>query len=40
VAGRGSPAATGEDGTRSLSVALATREAARTGRETAIDLKV
>ncbi|MBV8698753.1 MAG: Gfo/Idh/MocA family oxidoreductase [Bradyrhizobium sp.] len=40
VAGRGSPAATGEDGIKSLSVALATREAARTGRETAIDLKV
>jgi 1,5-anhydro-D-fructose reductase (1,5-anhydro-D-mannitol-forming) len=40
VAGRGSPAASGEDGIKSLSVALATREAARTGRETAIDLKV
>ena len=40
VAGRGSPAATGEDGIKSLSVALATREAARTGHETAIDLKV
>ena len=40
VAGRGSPAATGEDGIKSLSVALATREAARTGRETAIYLKV
>ena len=40
AAGRGSPAATGEDGIKSLSVALATREAARTGRETAIDLKV
>ena len=40
VADRGSPAASGEDGIKSLSVALATREAARTGRETAIDLKV
>jgi len=40
VAGRGSPAATGEDGIKSLGVALATREAARTGRETAIDLRV
>jgi 1,5-anhydro-D-fructose reductase (1,5-anhydro-D-mannitol-forming) len=40
VAGRGSPAATGEDGIKSLSVALSTREAARTGRETAIDLRV
>jgi 1,5-anhydro-D-fructose reductase (1,5-anhydro-D-mannitol-forming) len=40
VTGRGSPAATGEDGIKSLSVALATREAARTGRETAIDQRV
>ena len=40
AAGRGSPAATGEDGIKSLSVALATREAARTGHQTAIDLKV
>jgi 1,5-anhydro-D-fructose reductase (1,5-anhydro-D-mannitol-forming) len=40
VAGRGPPAATGEDGIKSLSVALSTREAARTGRETAIDLRV
>jgi 1,5-anhydro-D-fructose reductase (1,5-anhydro-D-mannitol-forming) len=40
VAGRGSPAATGEDGIKSLSVALSTREAARTGHQTAIDLKV
>jgi 1,5-anhydro-D-fructose reductase (1,5-anhydro-D-mannitol-forming) len=40
VRGRGSPAATGEDGIKSLSVALATLEAARTGCETAIDLKV
>ena len=37
VAGRGAPAATGEDGVRSLAVALATLEAARAGRETAID---
>jgi 1,5-anhydro-D-fructose reductase (1,5-anhydro-D-mannitol-forming) len=40
VAGHGSPAASGEDGIKSLSVALATLEAARTGRKTAIDLKV
>jgi 1,5-anhydro-D-fructose reductase (1,5-anhydro-D-mannitol-forming) len=40
VAGRGSPAASGEDGIKSLSVALSTREAARAGRETAIDLRV
>jgi 1,5-anhydro-D-fructose reductase (1,5-anhydro-D-mannitol-forming) len=40
VAGRGSPAATGEDGIKSLSVALATHEAARAGRETTIDLRV
>jgi 1,5-anhydro-D-fructose reductase (1,5-anhydro-D-mannitol-forming) len=40
VDGRGLPAASGEDGIKSLSVALATREAARTGRETAIDLRV
>ncbi len=39
VAGRGAPAATGEDGVRSLAVALATLEAARSGRETPIDLK-
>lgn len=38
VAGRGAPSATGEDGIKSLSVALSTREAARTGRETPIDL--
>ncbi len=37
VAGRGAPAATGEDGVRSLAVALAARDAARSGRETAID---
>jgi 1,5-anhydro-D-fructose reductase (1,5-anhydro-D-mannitol-forming) len=40
AAGRGSPAATGEDGVKSLSVALSTLQAAREGRETAIDLKV
>jgi 1,5-anhydro-D-fructose reductase (1,5-anhydro-D-mannitol-forming) len=40
VAGRGAPSATGEDGVKSLSVAIATLEAARTGTETAIDLRV
>jgi 1,5-anhydro-D-fructose reductase (1,5-anhydro-D-mannitol-forming) len=40
VAGRGAPSATGEDGIKSLSVALATLEAARSGAETAIDLRV
>lgn len=40
VAGRGRPSATGEDGVKSLSVALSTREAARTGVETPIDLKI
>jgi 1,5-anhydro-D-fructose reductase (1,5-anhydro-D-mannitol-forming) len=40
VAGRGAPAATGEDGVKSLSVALSTLEAARSARETPIDLKV
>ena len=40
VAGRGAPAATGEDGVKSLSVALAALEAARAGRETAVDLSV
>jgi 1,5-anhydro-D-fructose reductase (1,5-anhydro-D-mannitol-forming) len=40
VAGRGAPSATGEDGIKSLSVALATLGAARTGAETAIDLRV
>ena len=39
VAGRGAPAATGEDGVRSLAVALATLEAARSARETAIDIR-
>ena len=37
VAGRGVPAATGEDGVRSLALALATLEAAHAGRETTID---
>ena len=40
VAGRGAPAASGEDGVKSLSVALSALEAARSGRETPIDLKV
>ncbi|MBV8472175.1 MAG: Gfo/Idh/MocA family oxidoreductase [Hyphomicrobiales bacterium] len=39
VSGVGQPAATGEDGVRSLAVALATLEAARSGRETAIDFE-
>ena len=38
--GQGSPAATGEDGVKSLSVALSTSESARSGRETAIDLNI
>jgi 1,5-anhydro-D-fructose reductase (1,5-anhydro-D-mannitol-forming) len=40
AAGRGSPAATGEDGVKSLAVALAVSEAARAGRETPVDLTV
>jgi len=36
AAGVGAPAATGEDGVRSLALALATSEAAKTGRETSI----
>jgi len=40
VAGKGEPAATGEDGIKSLAVALATLEAAHSGRETAVDLKL
>jgi len=40
VACRGAPSATGEDGIRSLSVALSTQEAARTGREILIPLEV
>jgi 1,5-anhydro-D-fructose reductase (1,5-anhydro-D-mannitol-forming) len=34
VGGKGRPSATGEDGIRSLAVALSTAEAAQTGRET------
>jgi 1,5-anhydro-D-fructose reductase (1,5-anhydro-D-mannitol-forming) len=37
VRGEGSPAATGEDGVRSLATALAVRESARTGRRVTID---
>jgi len=37
VAGKGAPAATAEDGIRSLAGALATLEAARSGRETPIE---
>jgi 1,5-anhydro-D-fructose reductase (1,5-anhydro-D-mannitol-forming) len=37
VAGRGAPAATGEDGVRSLAFALATREAAHAGREAMVE---
>ncbi len=40
VAGPSAPAATGEDGVKSLSVAIATLEAARSGAETSIDLRV
>ena len=40
VAGRGAPAASGEDGVRSLSVALSALQAAREAREAAIDLAV
>jgi 1,5-anhydro-D-fructose reductase (1,5-anhydro-D-mannitol-forming) len=40
AAGHGSPAATGEDGVKSLAVALAASEAARAGRETPVDLTV
>jgi 1,5-anhydro-D-fructose reductase (1,5-anhydro-D-mannitol-forming) len=36
TAGVGAPAATGEDGVRSLALALATAEAAKAGRETSI----
>ncbi|THD42622.1 MAG: Gfo/Idh/MocA family oxidoreductase [Bradyrhizobium sp.] len=38
VDGRGAPSATGEDGVKSLSVAISTLEAARSGATTAIDL--
>ncbi len=37
VAGHGAPAASGEDGVRSLAFALATREAARTGCEARVE---
>jgi 1,5-anhydro-D-fructose reductase (1,5-anhydro-D-mannitol-forming) len=40
VHGRGAPSATGEDGIKSLSVALSALQAARSGAETAIDLGV
>lgn len=37
VAGKSAPAATGEDGVRSLAVALAALESTRTGRETKVE---
>jgi 1,5-anhydro-D-fructose reductase (1,5-anhydro-D-mannitol-forming) len=37
AAGRGAPSATGEDGVRSLAIALTARDAARTGRETTVE---
>jgi 1,5-anhydro-D-fructose reductase (1,5-anhydro-D-mannitol-forming) len=40
VRGRGAPSATGEDGVKSLSVAISTLEAARSGAVAAIDLTV
>jgi 1,5-anhydro-D-fructose reductase (1,5-anhydro-D-mannitol-forming) len=40
VQGRGAPSATGEDGVKSLSVAVSALEAARSGAETAIDLTI
>ena len=40
VQGRGAPSATGEDGIKSLSVAISAAAAARTGAETPIDLTV
>ncbi len=40
VEGKGAPAATGEDGVKSLSVALSTLAAARSRAEAAIDLAV
>ena len=40
VQGRGAPSATGEDGVKSLSVAISAAAAARTGAETPIDLTV
>ncbi len=38
VAGEGAPAATGEDGVRSLAFALAARDAARSARETQVEV--
>ncbi len=35
--GEGAPSATGEDGVRSMAMAIATLEAARTRREAVID---
>ena len=40
VAGRGAPSASGEDGIKSLSLALSASEAARTGAETPVNLRV
>lgn len=40
IQGRGAPSATGEDGVKSLSVAISARQAARSGAETAIDVTV
>jgi 1,5-anhydro-D-fructose reductase (1,5-anhydro-D-mannitol-forming) len=40
VHGRGAPSATGEDGIKSLSVAISAAAAARTGAETPVDLTV
>jgi 1,5-anhydro-D-fructose reductase (1,5-anhydro-D-mannitol-forming) len=40
VAGRGAPSATGEDGVKSLSVAISVLAAARSGAETPVDLTV
>ena len=40
VEGCGAPSATGEDGVKSLSVAISTLAAARSGAETAIDTKI
>ncbi len=37
IRGEGAPAATGEDGVRSMAVALAAREAAATGRIVTVD---
>jgi 1,5-anhydro-D-fructose reductase (1,5-anhydro-D-mannitol-forming) len=40
VEGHGAPSATGEDGVKSLSVAISTLEAARSGAAAPIDLSV